>query len=173
MAPSPYQGFPPGGNDSNKSRVGLKTQSSSESVREIRADGRPRRAGPPGPGRLLFSSHPEYHDSALLRFGSGRWSAEVGSWTSSMVLQALRHLGQAAVDDQVMAKLRHALSPDQRRKLLRDARYTTDWIAAIVRQIAQDEVELPATTSLAPRTATSLSSTSERRVRSPARNSDK
>jgi predicted NBD/HSP70 family sugar kinase len=52
-----------------------------------------------------------------------------------MVLQALRHLGQAAVDDQVMAKLRHVLSPDQRRKLLRDARYTTDWIAAIVQAL--------------------------------------
>jgi hypothetical protein len=97
----------------------------------------------------------------------------VGSRTSSMVFQALRHLGRAAVDDQVMAKLRHALSPDQRRKLLRDARYTTDWIAAIVRQIAQDEVEMAATTSLAPRTETSRSSTSERSVRSPARNSDK
>jgi len=66
----------------------------------------------------------------------------VGSRTSAMVFQALRHLGQAAVDDQVITRLRRALSPKQRQELLRDARYTTDWIAAIVRQIAQDEMEV-------------------------------
>lgn len=62
----------------------------------------------------------------------------VGSRTSAMVFQALRHLGQAAVDDQVTARLKRALSPKQRREVLRDARYTTDWIAVLVRQIAQD-----------------------------------
>lgn len=66
----------------------------------------------------------------------------VGCRTSAMVFQALRHLGLAAVDDQVVVQLRHALSPEQRQELLRDARYTTDWIAAIVRQIVQDEKEL-------------------------------
>ena len=66
----------------------------------------------------------------------------VGCRTSAMVFQALRHLGPAAVDDQVVVQLRHALSPEQRQELLRDARYTTDWIAAIVRQIVQDEKEL-------------------------------
>jgi hypothetical protein len=65
----------------------------------------------------------------------------VGSRTSAMVFQALRHLGQAAVDDQVIARLRRSLSPEQRQDLLRDARYTTDWIAAVVRQVAQDEEE--------------------------------
>ncbi len=65
----------------------------------------------------------------------------VGSRTGAMVFQALRHLGQAAVDDQVVARLRQALSLEQRQKLLRDAQYTTDWIAAVVRQIAQQEVD--------------------------------
>jgi hypothetical protein len=65
----------------------------------------------------------------------------VGSRTSAMVFQALRHLGQAAVDDQVIARLRRALSSEQRQELVRDARYTTDWIAAVVGQIFQ-EVEL-------------------------------
>jgi hypothetical protein len=63
----------------------------------------------------------------------------VGSRTSAMVFQALRHLGQAAVDDQVVARFRRALSPKQRQELLQDARYTTDWIAAVVRQIVQEE----------------------------------
>jgi Family of unknown function (DUF6088) len=64
------------------------------------------------------------------------------SRTSAMVFQALRHLGREAVDEQVIARLRRALSAEQRRELLRDARYTTDWIAAIVRQVAQDKKEL-------------------------------
>ena len=65
-----------------------------------------------------------------------------GSRTSAMVFQALRHLGQPAVDDQVVAQLRRALSAKQRQELLRDARYTTDWIAAVVRQIVHDQEEL-------------------------------
>ena len=64
------------------------------------------------------------------------------SRTSAMVFQALRHLGQTAVDEQVIARLRRALSANQRQELLRDARYTTDWIAAVVRQVAQDKKEL-------------------------------
>ena len=66
----------------------------------------------------------------------------VGCRTSAMVFQALRHLGQVAVDDQVVAQLRRALSADQLKELLRDARYTTDWIGAVVRQIVQPEGEL-------------------------------
>lgn len=65
----------------------------------------------------------------------------VGSRASAMVFQALRHLGQSAVDDRVISQIRRSLSADQRRGLLQDARYTTDWIAAIVRQIAQDKIE--------------------------------
>jgi hypothetical protein len=66
----------------------------------------------------------------------------VGSRTNAMVFQALRYLGQAAVDEQVIARLRRSLSAEQRQELLRDARYTTDWIAAVVRQVAQDEEEV-------------------------------
>ena len=64
------------------------------------------------------------------------------SRTSAMVFQALRHLGRTAIDDQVIARLRRVLSADQRQQLLRDSRYTTDWIAVIVRQVAQDTKEL-------------------------------
>ena len=39
-----------------------------------------------------------------------------------MVFQALRHLGQAAVDNQVIAGLRRSLSPEQRQELLGIAR---------------------------------------------------
>ena len=64
------------------------------------------------------------------------------SRTSAMVFQALRHLGRTAIDEQLIARLRRAPSADQRQDLLRDARYTTDWIANVVRQVAQDKKEL-------------------------------
>lgn len=63
----------------------------------------------------------------------------LGSPTSAMVFQALRHLGQPAVDTHVVARLRAAIRTRDKKTLLRDARYTTDWIADIVRQISRPE----------------------------------
>ncbi len=60
----------------------------------------------------------------------------VGSPTSAAVFQALRYVGEDAVDDQVIARLRRALTAKDRRKLLEDARYATGWIAETVRQVA-------------------------------------
>jgi hypothetical protein len=65
----------------------------------------------------------------------------VGNRTSATVLQALRHLGKDAVDSTVVSRIRKALSPKNRSKLLQDARYTTDWIADAVRKIAEDRAE--------------------------------
>ena len=58
-----------------------------------------------------------------------------------MVFQALRHLGADAIDDRVVAQIRKCLSEKQRREFLRDARYTTDWIAGVVHQIAVADEE--------------------------------
>jgi len=65
----------------------------------------------------------------------------VGNRTSATVLQALRHLGKDAVDATVLRRIRNSLSPRSRSQLLRDARYTTDWIAEAVRKIAGNEAE--------------------------------
>jgi hypothetical protein len=65
----------------------------------------------------------------------------VGSETLAMVFQALRFIGKEAVDEQVITKIRGALSGDQRREILRDVHYTTDWISAAVRQVASEEAE--------------------------------
>jgi len=62
-----------------------------------------------------------------------------GCRTSAMVFQALRHLGQVAVDDRVLSQLRGALSVGQLKELLRDASHTTDWIGAVVRKVIQPE----------------------------------
>lgn len=57
---------------------------------------------------------------------------------SGLVVQALRHLGQKQVDDAVVEKLRSRLSPEDKRRLLRDAPLAPAWIAAIMRRIASD-----------------------------------
>jgi hypothetical protein len=58
------------------------------------------------------------------------------SRTSALVLQALRYLGKDAVDNNVIATIRRALSARQRNDLLRDGRFATDWIADTIRRIA-------------------------------------
>lgn len=58
-----------------------------------------------------------------------------GSRTSALVFQALRHLGRQAMDEGTVKTLRAALSARQKRELLEDSRYTTDWIASVVRLI--------------------------------------
>ena len=66
----------------------------------------------------------------------------IGNPVSAAVFQALRYLGSDAIDDTVISRLRHRLSTKQRRQLLRDARYTTGWIADAVRKICMgDHVE--------------------------------
>ena len=61
----------------------------------------------------------------------------IGSSVSAAVFQALRYLGVDSIDDTVISRLRRRLSTKQRRQLLQDARYTTGWIADIVRKIAR------------------------------------
>lgn len=60
----------------------------------------------------------------------------LGNRTSATVLQALRYLGKDGVDAKVISKIRKALSSKDRAQLLRDARYTTDWMVEVVRKIA-------------------------------------
>lgn len=56
---------------------------------------------------------------------------------SAMVFQALRHLGRNAIGDELISRLRRRLSPADRRRLLKDARYVTDWVADVVRKASQ------------------------------------
>jgi len=58
---------------------------------------------------------------------------------SSLVIQALRYLGKDAVGPEIIARLRTRLSPAKHRELLRDARYASDWIFAVARQVAEED----------------------------------
>lgn len=59
----------------------------------------------------------------------------LGSPMSAMVFQALRHLGRKAMGPEMIARLRRRLSPEERRRLLKDAHHVTDWVAAAVRKV--------------------------------------
>ncbi len=57
---------------------------------------------------------------------------------SGLMIQALRYLGRANIDDAVIDHLTRLLSADDRRQLLRDVRYAPAWIAAIFRRLAPE-----------------------------------
>ena len=60
--------------------------------------------------------------------------------TSAIVIQALRYLGQSAIDSEAIAQLRQRLSAREKKQLLRDARYSSDWIFSVAQQIAKEVV---------------------------------
>lgn len=56
---------------------------------------------------------------------------------SALVVQALRHLGREAVGHREIETLRAALSLAEKRKLLKDTRFGTDWIYDAAKRIAE------------------------------------
>jgi len=62
-----------------------------------------------------------------------------GSPISAAVFQALRFIGPAGVDDDVVAKLRARLTPAQRHALARDAKYAADWMMQVARKVADTD----------------------------------
>jgi predicted transcriptional regulator of viral defense system len=58
---------------------------------------------------------------------------------SGQVIQALRHIGKAHVDEMMIARLRQRLSRSEKQQLLQDIRYAPAWVGAIMRRIADDE----------------------------------
>lgn len=59
--------------------------------------------------------------------------------TSGLVIQALRFLGQANVNDAVVEQLARRLNAEDRRLLMSDIRYAPAWIGAIFRRLAGKE----------------------------------
>ena len=58
---------------------------------------------------------------------------------SALVIQALKYIGKARVDDKVVSALRKLLPERDRKRLLKDARYGTDWIYEVVKKICASE----------------------------------
>src|ERR1700688_3531261 len=55
----------------------------------------------------------------------------------ALVVQALRHLGKEGVGPREIETLRAALSPAEKRKLVKDARFGVDWIYEVAKRIAE------------------------------------
>lgn len=62
----------------------------------------------------------------------------LGNPSSAMVFQGLLYMGKDAVGADMIASLRKKLSAGNRRQLLKDARYVTDWVAEVVRKVCAD-----------------------------------
>jgi hypothetical protein len=55
----------------------------------------------------------------------------------ALVVQALRHLGNENVGTREIETLRTKLSPQEKRRLLRDTRFGVDWIYDVAKKIAE------------------------------------
>ena len=55
----------------------------------------------------------------------------------ALVVQALRHLGKQNVGPREMAVLRSALTPAERRKLVKHTRFGVDWIYKVAKRLAE------------------------------------
>ena len=72
----------------------------------------------------------------ILKRTTPRNMASAGT-ISGLVLQALRHLGQRHVDDEVIATLDRRLDDNDRNQLLKNIRFAPSWIAEIMRQLGK------------------------------------
>jgi len=59
---------------------------------------------------------------------------------SALVIQALRYVGQSMVEGHIISRIRVQLSETDRRELLKDARYGTDWVFEVVKKICKPGV---------------------------------
>ena len=58
---------------------------------------------------------------------------------SGLIIQALRHLGQAHVDDKMLRRLKQKLSNADAKSLMKDLAYAPPWIGEILRRLAQGD----------------------------------
>lgn len=78
-------------------------------------------------------------DKRTIRFQHARpKDLRMDSVLSATVIQALRHLGRDAIDQSVIGSLRDKLKAQDRKRLVEDTRYGTDWIHRIAKQLAGD-----------------------------------
>lgn len=76
----------------------------------------------------------------VLRQASPRQLAPAGRM-SSTVIQALRWIGRGNIDTALLAKIKRALSPEERGELLVDRKYAPAWVAEHLTAIADSSDE--------------------------------
>lgn len=58
---------------------------------------------------------------------------------SGLVINALKYLGKETITEKIIDKLRTRFDEKQKRKLLEDARFGTDWIFEVIQKICREE----------------------------------
>ena len=60
------------------------------------------------------------------------------SLVSGLVVQALRYFGKDRADDEIIAHLKQKLSRNEKKEILENIHYSTEWIYEVVQKIAKD-----------------------------------
>jgi len=59
---------------------------------------------------------------------------------SAIIIQALKFLGKDHIDNNTQMRIRSLLSDSDRKKLFKDARYGTDWVFEVIKQICFEDM---------------------------------
>lgn len=57
---------------------------------------------------------------------------------STLLVQAIKSLGETHVDQKVISKMRESIEPNKRLKIIKDTKSATDWVHAIIQKICQE-----------------------------------
>ena len=85
-----------------------------------------------GPSRKIQAGH----QTLVFRHASPK-DLRMDHYSSRLLAQALRFLGQGNMDEKVIQHLQTRLSTRDKDRFLQDARYGTDWILVIAQKIAR------------------------------------
>ena len=95
------------------------------------------------PAKVVFLTDGSARKIALgklvieLRPSTSRQMATAGR-TSGLVFSALRYMGKQHLSPEYIAHLRKVLSPEDRKRLIKDLHYAPAWMHAALREIAAD-----------------------------------
>jgi len=62
------------------------------------------------------------------------------SYISGLVVQALRYFGKDRIGDKITVYLKQKLSPNEKKELLANIHYSTEWVYEIVQKLAKDRM---------------------------------
>ena len=74
-----------------------------------------------------------------IRFKNTAPKNMAASELSGLVIHAFNYLGKQGVTPEVVAKLRDRFNADQKKQLLNDARFATDWIFEAIQKVCREE----------------------------------
>src|SRR5580658_4845028 len=94
------------------------------------------------PSKIIYLTDGPNNDVAIgrrsIHFKHARPKAMAGlEGKFALVVQALRHLGKEGIGPREIEQLRTALSPAEKRRLVKDTRFGVDWIYEVAKRIGE------------------------------------